>query len=139
VKPSAVNHRDEHTHTHTRTHAHISFKAVLMNLQRWGRCPGVELAAECELSPRGEGANTTQRNTNKPLRPVQEQAASQPVSQSVGAELPVETSPDNEESHALTGEQSCRATGPFLKPHTATEHIEISCVLLLFDNIISHS
>lgn len=25
-----------------------------------GHCPGVELAAECELSPRGEGANKTQ-------------------------------------------------------------------------------
>lgn len=50
VRP--INHRDEHTH---------------MNLQRQGRCPGVELAAECELSPRGEGANKTQHNTNKPL------------------------------------------------------------------------
>lgn len=37
-----------------------------MNLQRQGLCPGVELAAECELSPRGEGANKTQHNTNKP-------------------------------------------------------------------------
>lgn len=40
---------------------------MLMNLQGWGRCPGVELAAECELSPRGEGANKTQHNTNRPL------------------------------------------------------------------------
>ena len=48
------------THTHT-------LAAMLMNLQRQGCCPAVELAAECELSPRGEGANKTQHNTNKPL------------------------------------------------------------------------
>lgn len=41
--------------------------AMLMNLRRQGRCPGGELAAECELSPGGEGANKTQHNTNKPL------------------------------------------------------------------------
>lgn len=39
--------------------------ALLMNL--CGPCPGDELAAECELSPRGEGANKTQHNTNGPL------------------------------------------------------------------------
>lgn len=38
---------------------------LLMNL--CGVCPGDELAAECELSPRGEGANKTQHNTNRPL------------------------------------------------------------------------
>lgn len=39
--------------------------ALLMNL--CGPCPGDELATECELSPRGEGANKTQHNTNEPL------------------------------------------------------------------------
>lgn len=49
-----------------------------MNFQRQGWCPIVELAAECELSPRGEGANKTQHNTNKP--PGQCEPASQPAS-----------------------------------------------------------
>lgn len=65
VKQSAVNHSDGHT-------------AMLMNFQGQGRCPIVELAAECELSPRGEGANKTQHNTNKP--PGRCEPASQPAS-----------------------------------------------------------
>lgn len=65
VKQSAVNHSGGHT-------------AMLMNFQRQGWCPIVELAAECELSPRGEGANKTQHNTNKP--PGQCEPASQPAS-----------------------------------------------------------
>lgn len=54
---SAINHRGD---THT-------LAAMLMNLQRQEQCPGVELTTECELSPRGDEANKTQHNTNKPL------------------------------------------------------------------------
>lgn len=54
---------------------------TLMNLQRQRRCPRDELAAECELPPRGEGANKTQHNTNKPAQLVR---ASQPASRSAG-------------------------------------------------------
>lgn len=52
---------------------------TLMNLQRQRRCPRDELAAECELPPRGKGANKTQHNTNKPAQLVR---ASQPASRS---------------------------------------------------------
>lgn len=69
---------------------------MLMNFQRQGRCPGVELAAECELSPRGEGANKTQHNTNKPLSCCE--PASQPVSRVLTAESSMETRRDNEEA-----------------------------------------
>lgn len=93
--------------------------AMLMNPQGRGCCPGVEPAAECELSPRGEGANKTQHNTNRPLgwyEPA-DQPTGQPAGRLVWQQSPsVKTSWDNGESHALDQQrcsEMCFLSGQF--------------------------
>lgn len=49
-----------------------------MNLQRQRRCPRDELAAECELPPRGEGANKIQHKQTRSA------GTSQPAGQPAG-------------------------------------------------------